>query len=228
MEEGRAKEEQQPESPGEAQRQNQLHPCLPRRVEIVVEVGDPAAARDCRNDQMVGDEEGGGAEGDHREAQIGRPEVVAGLLRRIVPAQQGQNRSGDHAPERQRPDRQPPDSGQQHDGRKGAGQNQCREQRRVGRGPDQGVVRRHAAIQTIEQQTLHQTDAYADSGQPPRAAQRGAAGLVVERVGHGVAPSASPAGWTGMRAMGSHHPSPLAEDALPQPRSSRRRPGSRL
>lgn len=127
----------------------------------------------------MGDEQGGGAEGDDGEAQIGRAEVVAGLLRRVVPAQQGQNRGGDRAPDRERLDRQPPDPRQQHDRRKGAGQNQGREQRRVGRGPGQGVVRRHAAIEAIEQQPLRQTDAEAGDGQSPRAVQRGAAGLVV-------------------------------------------------
>ncbi|MNS91953.1 hypothetical protein D3C72_1260660 [compost metagenome] len=97
-EQGGAQKQQQPEGPGEAQGQDQLHPGLPRRVEIVVEVGDPAAACDGRNDQVVRDEQGGGAEGDDGEAQIGRAEIVRRLLGRIVPAQQGQDRGGDHAP----------------------------------------------------------------------------------------------------------------------------------
>ncbi|MNR03300.1 hypothetical protein D3C85_1191870 [compost metagenome] len=69
----------------------------------------------------MGDEQCGGGEGDDGEAQVGRAEVVAGLLRGVVPAQQSQYRGGDQAPDRQRLDRQPSDPGQQHDRRKGAG-----------------------------------------------------------------------------------------------------------
>ncbi|MNL30550.1 hypothetical protein D3C87_1522920 [compost metagenome] len=120
----------------------------------------------------MGDEQCGGGEGDDWETQIGRIEASVGrLLRHVVPAQQHQHGGGDQPPDRQSLNRQPPDPRQQHDRRKGHGQDQRPEQGRLGRGPGQGVMRGAAAIQGVEQQSLNQPDAQSRERQPLRPAQ---------------------------------------------------------
>ncbi|MNI41311.1 hypothetical protein D3C73_955610 [compost metagenome] len=124
----------------------------------------------------MGDEQGRRREGDDREAQIGRAEIVAGLLGRVVPAQQRQHRRCNHAPQRQRLPSHPPDAGQQHDRSERRRQHQGGEQRRLGGRPGQGRVVRRRAIQEIKDQPLDQADPDTNGCEPARALERGAAG----------------------------------------------------
>ncbi|MNE08116.1 hypothetical protein D3C80_1007620 [compost metagenome] len=133
---------------------------------------------------MMGDEQGRRREGHDRKAQIGRPEIVAGLLGRVMPAEQGQRGGGDHAPGRQRPPGQASHAGQQHHRRERRRQHQGGEQGRLGRGPGERFRLRRRAIEQIEEQALDQADAEAGGGEAARPVQRGAAGGVVDEVGH--------------------------------------------